>query len=333
MYTYWNWGERIMYHSIKLLNMSDIQKDEWNNFLQTNKKQSTVFHTHEWMKSLQEAFGYEPKCLVLGGDTYFMAAMPFVIDSRYGIKNYFSMPFDTYGGAFGDEASIPVLLQHFYDLPGIGLRYYVDYNNVYDCSYLFTKIEVSTHLLDISPSLDDILKRIDKRKQKLILSLLKNKNISCRVATTNEELNTVKDLLKPNAEIHGGGVTPKFVDAIYKYMVPAGYCKPYLTTVDDVPVCGSLFFIYNDMAIYWQMALNNRGRETHAHYKLVWQSIYDFKVMGGIKTFNMGATPSVTDTVDPWKELWGSRKKNYYLYMKTPSLLKPILKIKEVLHG
>jgi hypothetical protein len=324
-------GGWCMNHSIKILNLSDISKDDWTIFLQSNKHQSTVFHTYEWMTSLQEAFGYGPKVIVMGVEQYFIAAMPFMIDTRYRIKNYFSMPFDTYGGAIGDVDSIPILLQHFHDLPGIGMRYYVDYNNVYDCSYLFDKIETSTHLLDISPSLDDILKKIDKRKQKLILSLLKNKDISCRIATTSEDLDIVKNLLKPNEEIHGDGVDPKLVDAIYKYMVPAGYCKPYLTTVSDIPVCGSLFFVYNDMAIYWQMALNNYGRKTHAHYKLVWQAIYDLKVMRGIKTLNMGATPSVTNTVDPWKELWGSRKKSYYLYKKVPTLLKPILKIKEAI--
>lgn len=322
-----------MSYTIEILNMSNINKTTWNEFLLRYKYQVTVFHTQEWMQVLHDACGYNPKYIVARSKTgLILAAIPFMIDTRFGIKNYFSMPYDTYGGVIGDNSIISDLTHTFLHLPGIGMRYYVDYKRLDQDGTGFVRTRVSTHLIDISMSLDDILKHMSKHNQKLILSLLKDKTITCNIAQNEEELQIVKDLFRPNINIHGGGLAPEFVDAIYKYMIPDGYCRPYLTKVDGVPVCASLFFIYDNMAIYWMMALNDSGRETHAHYKLMWQAIYDLKI-SGVKIFNMGATPSITDTVIPWKESWGSKIEIYYIYMKIPLLLKPILKIKEILYG
>jgi len=80
--------------------LSYFSDETWNSLLKRYPEQATVFHTKEWMLALQNAFWYEPKVLaaVMNNDCSFTAVLPFMVDIRYGIKNYLSMPFDTYGG-------------------------------------------------------------------------------------------------------------------------------------------------------------------------------------------------------------------------------------------
>ena len=291
-----------------------MKKDVWDQFLNQHKDQATVFHTYEWMTTLQEAFGYTPKWLI--SDT---AILPYMVDRRFGIDNYLSMPYDTYGGVIG-KIHTNLILQ-FANLPGIGYRYYVDYSRLGLQGVGFTKTIETTELLDITKSMDYIWDHMNARNRKHIKATIKT---SSYIATTKEDLRTVKELLVPTPDIHGG-CDPKLVDSLFKHM--GEYCVPYLTRVNDVPMAASIFLVYNGMANYWTMSLRDTP---HAHYNLMWQVIYDFKLKG-VRTLNLGSTPKVTDSVVPWKQSWGTDSHRYYIYRKVPTLLKPILKVKEVL--
>jgi hypothetical protein len=315
----------------EVLDFSDIHKQSWDLHLD-EYPESTVFHTREWMMALQEGFGWKPGFLAAINWEHgsFLSAIPFMIDRRYGIENYFSMPFDTYGGAIGDPWTFPSLYTTFADLPGIGMRYYVDFRRQDHRGeeWGFKRRTESTEFLDISRSLDDIWKTMSARNRRVINSNGGGK-IQCRIAETTEDLKSFKDLIAPSEDIHGGGVPQQLMNGIILHMIPEK-CLPYLTEVDEIPVCASLFFIHGNMATYWAMSLGTFGRATHAHYQTMWKVIYDLKVNHReIKYLNLGATPQETTTVLPWKRSWGTQRSLYYVYTKIPLLLRPILAVKE----
>lgn len=293
-----------------------ILSDDWNRFLDRHKGQVTVFHTQEWMVTLQKAFGYRPKYLVDGD-----SVMPFMVDTRFGIDNYFSMPYDTYGGVIGDTNNN--LIDQFANLPGIGYRYYVDYHRLDQKGVGFTKTIETTELLDITKSTDYLWDHMEHNNRKHIKAA---KKTCSYVAKTPEDFQIVENLLTPTKDIHGGGVSPKLLNSMKTNM--GEYYVPYITKVDDVPMIASIFLKYGDMVNYWAMGLHNTP---HAHYSLIWQVIYDFKLQG-TKVLNLGSTPKVTTTVLPWKHSWGTTTHRYYIYRKVPTLLKPILWVKEVLN-
>jgi hypothetical protein len=311
--------------------MSDIKKDTWDQFLLQHKDQATVFHTQEWMQTLEDAFGWKPKYLAAQTeDDSFLAAMPFMVDKRFGIENFLSMPFDTYGGPIGDPTTFQALTRDFAELPGIGMKYYVDFGRHVQRGGGYDRILTSTELLDLSRKGDDICGGVHRNNWKHIKAAWKAK-VTCHVASTGDDLKSVWRLLQPSKDIHGN-IPKELTDSIFSILIPSKRCVPYLTEVDGIPVCASLFFFYGDMAMYWAMALNKEGRVFHAHYQLVWQAIQDFK-LARYKTLNLGATPQTTDTVLPWKKSWGTKTYRYVKYQKIPVMLQPILKVKQAIYG
>lgn len=103
---------------------------EWNKTIAKFPDQATVFHTREWMKTLEDSLGYRPMCILAmcedeGG---FQAALPFMVYEKFGTKNWLSMPFDTYGGVIGNQKYAPHLMSHFFRAPGFGVRRCIDFN-------------------------------------------------------------------------------------------------------------------------------------------------------------------------------------------------------------
>lgn len=304
-------------YSYKILKLSDIHKNIWNNFLLNYKNQVTVFHTQEWMETLHEAFGYEPTYLVYQSeDGSLISAMPYMIDIRFGIKNYFSMPYDTYGGVIGDLEITSHLINKFLQLPGIGVRYYVDYINkpiiCKDC----VSLKQSTELMDISEDVDVIWKKLHKDNRTAIRSA-SNYNVTTRI--TSEYLN-IFDKVPQN-----------LVKSILNNMCP-DYCIQYIAEINNVCVAASLFFIYGDMAMYWANTTTEFGRKTNSNYLLLWSAI-QYAKLKGCTIFNFGDSPIGANNLIKFKKSWGTNTYTYMKYQKTPFLIKPLLLIKEVIHG
>lgn len=302
-----------MFTKVEVLEMSDFKKDSWDEFLKQYSQRSTVFHTQEWMKTLQEAHGYIPKYLVaMNDDDSFVAAMPFMIDIRYGIKNYLSMPYDTYGGVIGDLTANLALTRDFLQLPGIGVRYYIDYTNLIQDGDI-----VTTEEMDISASIEDIWKDMHKANRTAIKSAWKHNVMIRDITTSISTFDKVPQVL---------------VDSIIRNMIPSGYCKIYTATIGEEIVASSIFFIYGDMTMYWANTTTELGRKTNANYLLLWTAIQYAKERG-CNVFNFGASPKNANSLVKFKQSWGTRSHQYIKHQKVPMLLYPLYKLREVLRG
>jgi len=304
-----------MAETIKVLNMSDISKDVWDNFLNKYASSATVFHTQEWMKTLYEAYGYESKCIVAFDENdVLIGLMPFVVDIRYGIQNYFSMPFDTYGGALGN-ISICMDLEHmFMTLPGIGVRYYINYTSQVG-DVVETEILKMPKERDINSIWTDIIKKTNRTA---IKSAWRN-NVVIREAT---ESVTIFDK-----------VDQVLVDSIVKNMIPSGFAKIYLAYIGNEIVAASIFFVYGNMMMYWANTTTSLGRKTNANYLLLWTAIQYAKNESNCTIFNFGASPPNAESLINFKKSWGTETKYYIKNQRVPTLLYPFYKLREVLRG
>lgn len=304
-----------MFTKVEILEMSDIQKNTWDDFLK-EYTYSTVFHTQEWMKTLQEAHGYEPKYLVgMNDDDSFVAVLPFMIDTRYGIKNYFSMPYDTYGGVIGAFDTHRSLTREFMNLPGIGVRYYVDYSNTLDDGSIITteRLEMPRSC-DINIIWNDVIRKTNRTAVK---SAWKN-NVHIREI---EESVSVFDK-----------VPQLLVDSIIRNMVSSGLAKIYLAYIGDKIVAASIFFIYGNIMMYWANTTTELGRKTNANYLLLWTAIQYAKECD-CTVFDFGTSPKNADSLIKFKQSWGTKSYHYRKFQKVPLPLYPFFKIREALHG
>lgn len=300
-------------NQIKVLDMFDIPKKVWDAFL--NKyTHSTVFHTQEWMNTLHEAYGYEAKCIAsFNENNVLIALMPFMIDARYGIKNYFSMPFDTYGGAIGDANDCVTPVNMFMDLSGIGVRYYVDYN-----SQIGDLVET------------EVLTLKDRDTNILWHDVIRKTNRTAIKSAINHKV-TIRNVKEPIAIFDK--VDQVLVNSIIKNMVPSGLARIYVAEINDEIVAASIFFVYKNMMMYWANTTTELGRKTNANYLLLWTAIKYAKDVAYCLEFNFGASPKDADSLVKFKKSWGTDTRFYAKNQKVPTLLYPFYKLREVFHG
>lgn len=287
----------------------------WNEVLKKYPGQATVFHTRDWMKTLQDAFGYEPMCMLIIDDDEgsFHAALPFMVDIRYGIRNFFSMPFDTYGGAIGSLEYIPGLVNDYLNSPGIGVRYYVDFLSAprpNECG-------VTTEMLDISRNEQEIWNEMHKDNRTAIRSAIKN---GVEVWAETEYLDVFDKVPRP------------LLRSIVENMIPSGRCFQMVARIDEEIVAASIFFLYDSMVMYWANAVTSKGRKTNANYLLMWEAIQVAKSRG-CTCMNFGASPEGADSLLRFKKSWGTTTRPYVKIQRVPALMKPIIAIREVFHG
>jgi hypothetical protein len=288
----------------------DINKNVWDEFLITNNDQSTVFHTQEWMKTLQEAHGYEPKYFAtINEDGLLIAAIPFMIDTRYGIKNYLSMPYDTYGGVIGDYDYIKPMVNDFLNLSGVGVKYIVDYSSCLDYDTGFLK---STEIMDLTN--DNIWDNIHKANRTAIKYAEKHNVVVREVKEPITIFDKVPQVL---------------VNSIVQNMVSTGLSKIYIAENEGKTVAASIFFFYNNMVMYWANTTTELGRKTNANYLILW-NVIKYAKDNGYKIVNFGASPPKADSLLKFKRSWGTKTYTYVKLQKTPVILYPLLKIKGV---
>jgi hypothetical protein len=239
-----------------------------------------------------------------------------MIDTRFGIQNYLSMPFDTYGGVIGDTKLQPVLFKEFMRLPGIGVRYYVDFAP--QGSVLGNQNStISTEIKSLYGDINTIWSELPKDTRTSIRSAWKHNVV---VGT-------------PLLGIDLDKVPTTFVSAIFKHMVPAGLCIPYeARNPPDGVAAASLFFLFGDSMMYWANTTKPGGRRTSANYLILWEAMQYAKQRGCTK-FNFGASPRGASGLVNFKRAWGTTEYMYLKYQHIPRILSPILKLREALHG
>lgn len=276
-----------------------------------------VFQTGEWMSTLQDGYGYQPCCIMYEG-----AGLPYMVDIRFGIKNYFSMPFDTYGGMDnGDVFKAHYLAKAFMELPGIGYRYVVTYDYQVDPQLVWTGYETSkrsTQVKDVRPPPDVMWKHLHKDNRTAIKSAWKN-----GVTVEVDDENKAMELLLTQ-------FPEKFLDALNYHM--GRYYFPYIAIVDGKVVVASIMFVYGDTVTYWASVNTSTGRNTNANYMLLWDAIQDAH-KAGCKTFNFGASPKGAESLVKFKSSWGTETHNYEVHYIIPRPLRPIMRVREWLRS
>lgn len=288
----------------------------WNEFLMGFPEQATVFHTREWMKTFEDAFGYQAMCMLAmgedGGNCY--AALPFMLNEKLGTSNWLSMPFDTYGGPIGEPEYLQPLLHRFLASPCFGVKRCTDF---YGDSTSKENIMVSTEIADISQSLNCLWEHMHKDNRTAIRSAW-NHYISAEISA--ESFGDYRDVPRP------------LLEAILTNMIPSGHGAQIIAKLGEEVVAKSLFFFYGNMAFYWANHVTATGRKTNANYLLMWEAIRYAKERG-CTMMNFGASPEGADSLVRFKKSWGTKTWPYVLEQRIPFELYPFFAVWRIFHG
>lgn len=276
-----------------------------------------VFITDNWAQTLEQAYGFKRGLLDCG-----TSHLPYMIDRRCGINNYFSMPLDTYGGPIGYGKDFVDLTRRFYDLPGFGYRYIVAYDQ-----------QVVDRRFGVSKRSCEILHLTDKGY--LWKKMHKDNRTSIRAASAHQTTmeignhNAAKRLLTSHVDGHED-IPERLLDAMRDCM--GDYYVPMVAWSGDMhitPSAASVFFLYGDTMMYWANMVSPIGRQTKANYALLWTAIL-YALNSGCTMFNFGASPEGAAYLVKFKRSWGTISYDYNVYYRIPMLMRPIMKVRDL---
>jgi len=327
------------FHKLRGLAIMDIEQlkkkdgQKWSEFIETHQN-SSIYHTLEWKKVLEDTYGYKPHYLLAKNDTdEITGILPlFEVKSFIFGNRLVSLPFSYCAGAlYTDMDSAAKLLDYAIDLT---IEQDFDYLELkqglsdLDESKLVKTEEYVTSILKLSKNSDDIWKNV-KRDKKRGIKKAQKEGVVVREIRNKEELKEFYTMVLETRK--GQGVPPypfSFFENMYKYMKDS--LKIFFSYYKDNPVAGGIFQLHKNKVLYGY----GMTRKEEALLKLypmnllIWKAI-EWACKNNYTMFDFGATPIKQESLLYFKSSWGAetQKVPYYYFLnriKEPLVFNPI---------
>lgn len=303
------------------LRLSHAPLEEWDRFV-LSRKDSTVYHTCEWLSVIREAYGHEPFCLLAtDGEGQLVGGLPLVaVRSALTGTRLTSAP--------GGESCNPLVRdQEIYDLL---LDYLDELRKAHGFNYVELRIDedfglvhpglvrqdmgLSTYLLDLRPSLDDIFSSFHKSCVRRPI----RKSTRCGLVLTADkteaslrEFYTLYYAMRKNY-----GLLPQpyvFFSKMRSILAPLGKIEILSASHGGRTVSSILLLKHGDTTTYEYGASLGAARRLHPSHFLLWEAIRRAKEEG-FRTFNFGRTFDANGGLSRFKARWGTRRKRLLYY-------------------
>ena len=143
--------------------------------------------------------------------------------------------------------------------------------------------------LDLSPSLE-ILRAGLKSKWRNMLKRAEEEDLTIECDDVGLYLDyLLAEYMKDRFQKGYSGASPKFIRALHKNKSPYEHGRIYLAKSKGQhnPIAMIYIFIHGTSATYQIGWSNPKGRDTRAHYRLIWDALKDLKALG-IKYLDLG---------------------------------------------
>ncbi len=301
---------------IEFLPLEQAEKD-YQKYLK-NAHNATVFHTVEWLHSIRD--GLKGRVVIGFTENY---AIPLFIKGRGPFKRVYSLPYDTYGGPIvlkKDDSDIDPLYS------ALAYMRIVDYHSVVKARR-FRKKKVTTHVLYITGGHGAVREGYSDSLKKA-LKQAESRGVKVYTLTEKSELRPFYQLyLATSKKV---GIKPKpysLFRAIYEYMVPKGYAQFYIARYDLEAVAGMVILKNRRMAIAWQEGYREDALNLRPINALLDKAIRDASLQR-IRVFNLGPSPASRPGIVKFKESFGAKPYEFFIYEHVPLHFLPIRAIK-----
>lgn len=298
-----------------------IDKESWNKFVQS-ASHSSIYHTLEWEKVIEETYGYKPNYFFVKNDRGEVTGiMPlFEVKSLIFGNRLVSLPFSYCAGAlYTNIESAAKLLNHAIDLT---IEQDFDYLEIkQDRSYLeksklIKTEEYVTSIIKLSKNSDDIWKNMNKDKKRGIKKAYE-KGLIVRELSNKEELKEFYSMVLETRKMQGVPPYPfSFFENMYKHMKHD--LKIFFSCYKGDPIAGGIFQLHKDNILYgYGMNLKDESLlKLYPMNILIWEAI-KWACNNNYKTFDFGLTPIKHESLLYFKSSWGTEniKVPYYYYL------------------
>lgn len=307
-------------------NIDELDDKKWLELLK-NSNFTTFFHTKPWFLVWEKSYPQTDFYLFLLEDQEknYLAGLPFWVKKKFGLKNFFSLPFGTYGGfvfdkKLGEKEVFFFINRCIETLKGWNVLKIevVDFFEGFGFlqSFGFKSRRYFTHILDLN-EFDEAnpFKSFTKERKKAV-SQSQKRGVSVKNVESEDEVKKCYELTLSTYERYRMK-KPKYPFLLFKnilYIIGGQNLLKWVVAKKDEKIVGSLInFYFKDMLFAWEGASDYtyqslRPNDALRFHSLLWAKKNNFKI------YNFGATPEKALGVLRFKESWGTKKRYYKIW-------------------
>lgn len=334
---------------IEILKTKDLDSKQWNKFVKESFNGS-VFNTVEWIR-VWESKGSEGIFFVLYEDGEIKAGLPVVMVKKMGLKNYYSMPYGTYGGllikrkpeTFGevgdlseDEARKEEIISMFLKFAGnkfgiIGLSDFYNELASFGLWQLgFNKLTYKTQLLELFPNENILWNKKLASSTRLKVKQAQKHGVEVDFIKSKFEITDCYNLFKDTALRHkekGPAFPLEFYNKLFDEM--GSILRWSIARKGRDILASTVHFIFGDTIFSWASASGSTVLSYRPNNAIIWDTI-KWGCNNGYKYYNFGGSPADAKGLYNFKEGWGAREKEYYFYYKESSKFRAFSKLRDI---
>ena len=296
------------------------------------EESSNVFQGSCWLRLWNALHGYECGILLIKDGAEVTGYFPFCIRQRFGLRECYSMPMGTYGGAVtrGDTAPQRVRDSFVKWSSGRGFSRInvIEFGAKEGASYSsFESAHHSTHVLRLNRDRESLYAGLSDNHKR---NLKKAEKIKTEITAVSSESDVEEYymLVQESADRHRE--YPRYDLDFYKLLrrtVPENELSWQLLRVDGKICVGHIYFKWAKEIISWDSCSSSVGRKGSLNYSLYWHNIETFNDRGYI-TFNFGSSPRGADDLVYFKTGWGAVETTYYEYDRQSTFYRTVRRVK-----
>ena len=308
-----------MERKVKIIDPSSDQR--WDVFI-SKHEHGSLYHTSEWKDLVQRSYGYQPYYYVLEDSArQIRAAIPFfLVNHMFSKKKLVCLPFADYANPLSlNEEDMEFLFSAIleqkrgFQVPVIEINIKGDLELLerYLC---FKKIVSKTHILPLSPPLQEIRKGFHKSTVERGIRKAMRSNITLVRAASMTDMRSMYDLYVTTRRNHGLPPQPfTFFKNLWNLFKPKNMVSVLLAFYGKIPIAGILLMNYKDV-VYYLYGGSERGHlDKRPYHLLLWKTI-ETAYEEGFKFLDLGRTSLNNLGLMEFKRRWGAGEQNITSY-------------------
>ncbi|NIT60124.1 MAG: GNAT family N-acetyltransferase [Aliifodinibius sp.] len=322
--------------SLELRVIDPFAYADWNDSMLTTPRYS-IFHTINWLRVLQESYGYQPYYFASFNWNKLVVLLPFMeVKSWITGTRGVSLPFSDYCEPIIEDKDL--ISELFDQVIATARQLRWKYIEMKGGDELFHSaspwICYYRHVLALNSNEDQIFSRLRSNYRLKIRKALKN-DLKIRILGSSEALAEYYRLHCLTRKRHGLPPQPIiFFKKIYEHVISKNLGFVILVSNQGRNFAGAIFFHFGDRAIYKFGASDMSYQHLHPNYLMFWSAI-QWLCQNGYRELCFGKTAPNNKGLIQFKDGWGTDKHQiiYYKYeVKTDSLVRNTKKTNESGH-
>lgn len=327
---------------LSLVQLSDISKDLWNEFVSANPY-AHVYHLWEWGDVLQRTYNLGRWYFAVKEDERIVAVLPVVyVRGLFFADKIVSLPFCEYGGPLlghcsdqsTAENALMMLVKNVCELGGKLAIDYIElrqprtsFSTFFSSTGFRVLRRYATFKIDLTVGESKIWRNLDGRTRRHVKKAMR---FGTQVRDVNVDslkhyyalyLRTQKRLGSPPHSY-------AFFENMYDGFVSRGLLRMLLAVYEGEPIAGIMVFCFNGKLYWWNNALDRKYASLDPTDLLLWHMIH-WGVENDFVVLDLGRTRPENTGVHHFKSGWGGQEiglEDYVFWVRNVEIPDPLQK-------